>query len=183
MKILTAIELFVAYVAENPSHQTEAAIADLVGQGIAPTLARDVVYLTPIAFGRSLLFAFGVHASNDFLCFRSDGAIESSGELTRHEVFQAAMNSVPQFVEDPSFKVIANSSSEVHAVKQAMRSGSHPGNLMLGPVCIFADRMTPGGMNLAQKQARGQMQPGSKGDAAKTIPQTLSTPRPWWRFW
>lgn len=182
MTTLSAINLFAQFVSANPRWDDAAAVDHLVGSGISREIAEDVVHLTPVAFGRTIIDGMGLQLSNRYFYFRGDGSTAKSGELDKHSVFQEAASNATQFRDHSVFKAIASSSPEVIAINQALNSGSQVADLFVGPVAIFTESMTEAGLRTAHDRLESFIKMKSK--TPLTSP-SIRPPikRPWWKFW
>lgn len=180
MTATSAIERFAEYVAANEDWDDGRAIEHLVTNGVAEDTACDVVRLTPIAFGRTIIDGLGIQLTNKYICFRADGSTSRSGKLDQNDVFQTASANAHGYAQHAAFQVIALSSSEVHAVNQTLNAGSNPADLVIGPVAIFLERPTDSGLRIAH----GRITTFAKMVANKNPkPDSPACKKPWWQFW
>jgi hypothetical protein len=147
-----------------------AAMADA---GIPAPVADRAYKFTQTAWGRVFLDGIGVRFSNDYLCFNGAGDVIESGLLADQPYFSAAMRLAPQYARSPGFPRFALMSADVNAVNGALKSGSKPENLVMGPAALFMEAATPAGIAKARDILTGWV------SASKQV----TDKKPWWRFW
>lgn len=142
--------------------------AAMAQAGVPGPMADRAFKFTQLAFGRVFLDGMGIAFPADYLCFNAAGDVIESGLLVEQPYFVAAM-AVARDRPPLGLPRLAIMSSDVSAVNSALKAGSKPENLVVGPPAMFMEPPTPEGMD----------------KACKVISDRLVAPvkKPWWRFW
>jgi hypothetical protein len=114
------------------------------------------------------LDGMGIKFPADYLCFNAAGDVIESGLLAEQPYFAAAMT-IARSRPPRGLPRLALMSSDVNAVNSALKAGSKPEDLVVGPPAMFMESPTPAGMDKARQAIRDRLATQAK--------------KPWWRFW
>jgi hypothetical protein len=165
-------------VRENDFTESDA-LAALMNSGVSPEVAGRAYGFMQTAWARTILAGLGVQFSPEYLCFNAAGDVVESGRLANDPYFTAASFLIERYGSTPGFQRLALMSADVSVVDQALKSGSKPEDLAIGPTCIFMEPPTAQGQAKAQTLISKKL---AKACDANT-PVTHQRAKPWWQFW
>ena len=172
-----AVSRLAELVAARPGLTEGETLDVLEAEGMPPDLANRAYKFALYAWGRVLLEGSGVRSSPDYICFDADGRVAESGRIADEPCYAAAARLAPRCAGGPGFAEFAVQSSEVHALNDALRSGSRPEDLVSAPAATFLEPPTEEGF------ARARRHLASLIDVPPPLVEQAIARRPFWRFW
>ncbi|HKQ71374.1 MAG TPA: DUF6348 family protein [Polyangiaceae bacterium] len=136
MHTADAIRLTLAAFAANPETSDDEVCRLLASVGIPAVLARSLVVLTPLAFGRALLHGIGAEFAATFVRDDGRGNYVDEAELIDYPYFAEALDFARNEVGRGELETVALRSAEVQAINAALNAGQKPENLVLAPPAI-----------------------------------------------
>lgn len=167
----TVILLTELLAADAPADE-EALVAPLVEAGVPEGEAERAIRFTQIAWGRALLEALDLSLAPRYLCLGAEGEVLEEGRLADEPYYAAAAHEAGQHRQQDYFARFASTAADVQAVYGALREGSEPRSLTIGPSVVFLEPPTEEGLARAQDEL-----------ARRTPEEATATKKPWWRPW
>lgn len=176
MSPIEAVQQLAAVLAKMaPPFSEDDVYAALEAAGVPAAEADRAYKFGQLACGRQFLDGLGVTFSNDYVCFNSNGSVVETGKVNEEKYFVAAMQyATADKIGAQSFSHFALMSADVHAVNNALNSGSNPKDLITAPGFLFLESPTEAGWANAQRIMARYV--------AKMRAVTPSR-KPWWKFW
>ena len=171
-----AIQQLVNILAEtDPPFSDDDVYTALGTSGVPDDVADRTYKFAQLACGRKFLDGLGVSFSDQFICFNAEGNVIESGNIDEEPFFVAAIRFVdPDSVGHPAFSHFALMSADVHAVNDALNSGSNAADLVTAPAFLFLEPPTEAGLANAQSTISRHL--------AK-LQADHPPPKRWWKFW
>lgn len=179
----TSVQWLADLVADWPDFTQEEIVAAVENTGADRGLATRAYFLTQVAWTQSVMAKLGVKFSPEYLCADSAGEIIETGLLAKEPYFAAAQELAPKYTGYPGFKHLVLMSADTAAIKNALRGGSNPENLVTGPTVLLLQNTTAAGMEKVNQMLRERMNV-RKSKEHSPVPKSEPKPtKPWWRFW
>ena len=134
MEIVEAIKIALPVFAEHKNSDWEVLENALINAGISPFLTKKLLEFMPLAFGRVFLDGMGIQFDDYYVRF--DPQTERKKEMKLRdepvyaESFWAASQIVTRQAAGEAFHAVAFRSSELHAINDALNTGSKPEDLV-----------------------------------------------------
>ena len=168
-----AVRRLGAFVTENGAFTADDVYQTLEKSGI-PALTADRAYkFAQIAWTHLCLGDSGLKFPSEYFCLNAGGDIVESGRLENEPSYAATIAVGKESGRTPGILHLVSLSAEVNAINAALKKGSKPENLVLGPPAIFLEDPTAEGLERAREEIRRRLPPTPRRNAR----------RPWWRFW
>jgi hypothetical protein len=187
-QLLRIVEASLPYFAAEDATESRLE-AQLMAEGIAPELARQLVVFVPAAFGRVLLRRFRPHFPDTFLLMTAEDGTYKRLFLADEPVFSTALTLAETLTDanawTPGHQTVADWSAEIQVANSLRQKGNSLADIWFTEAVITSD-IGPRGSSVHPMPiypAR-QRTPGGLGAPPALKPPERPRPRrPWWRFW